>query len=610
MDIAANIAWRTCACMQAGQQPAQQPLTDQQASQPQALPSRSPTPDVAAPAAAAPPPALLDNDMTLPWNDPPHQGDSPDNSSLLEDIDPTQANEPMQDDDLELPDTQATAMNLPAGPPRRGAVMEPTQLLQQPTQLARPLAPPSDPSSSPAGASKLASAAAQALSGAQPTQASGLLASAAFPASTPSVAMPGAAQQTVPTAAASTARAQPGSGMQLPISKPQADAVLHLPSQPSGSQHAQHPHGPPRSPLLQSHASAQQAEAHSGSHAAPSAPAQANSAPAQSLLDNILGHDDTDSIWEPAASLAECQHPSQGPSQPQAQAPPALPSTGGTDLPLLPTLLNNAPTTDPEPSTAVAKALTVPGSEANAVAGAQSSTVAPVTGLQLADMQPEAAQPSKQTSTAEQVSDSETQDSEDEQRARAGASGQGRQGKGPAAGNGMLTGAFAFPESSLEASQPAVAAAPQPAKGRQVAPGRASKAGVACKAGISKTDTPDEAAVSSIKAGSAGKSETADQAASSGSKAGSSGQAVQSSSHTTGTEAGPASSRHARALPSTWKTKKASDATPDQATAPAPAPAAGMFSIEHFMRLVWVVGAGLCQVSACVVGSYLGVPLS
>ena len=34
----------------------------------------------------------------------------------------------------------------------------------------------------------------------------------------------------------------------LPVSRPEADAVLHLPSQPSGSQHAAHPHGTQRPP--------------------------------------------------------------------------------------------------------------------------------------------------------------------------------------------------------------------------------------------------------------------------------------------------------------------------------------------------------------------------
>ena len=154
----------------------------------QVLPSRSPTPDLAVPSAPAQHP--LDTDMTLPWDEPLDQPQPPDqprlstappagNPSTAGNMpDPTQANEPA---DLMLPDTQATDV------PEEGVANGGTTLALEPTQIAQL---PDEGPSSPPMASKLASAAAEAMTGAEATQASGLPASGATATSMPSLALP------------------------------------------------------------------------------------------------------------------------------------------------------------------------------------------------------------------------------------------------------------------------------------------------------------------------------------------------------------------------------------------------------------------------------------
>ena len=361
--------------------------------------------------------------MTLPWDDPiDQQQDDPKDqghgsSRLAAGNNDTLAFEPMFVGTQQqapppalLPDTQVNdaQMHTPAGPMlgsrppqadglstaampteapvdhpsatvskvRQAPLAEPTQLVGAPTQLAFPLAPspageptqlsgPSSPSAARPAGTALAVAAAQAMTGAHPTQASVLPSAAGFPAAMPSLAPP---QQPAATAAGAqacaTAAAQQGgvpthSSDMLPISRPQADAVLHLPSQPSGSQHAAHPHGPPRppppDPPMSEPPTGVKPPVQGHSPAAPSAGAQrhpqqqestaagdghqyeianelgaAGGTPAHgagqgtTLLDSILGHDDDDSIWMPPASMPDSAGGSQGAPCERGQ-PAALP---------------------------------------------------------------------------------------------------------------------------------------------------------------------------------------------------------------------------------------------------------------------------------------------
>lgn len=393
---------------------------------------RSPTPEMAI---ANPPSAPLpntDNDMTLPWDDPPdhqqdyasmHETDGGRRPSAVNHD--TQAFEPMfaetqlqaPSTDL-LPETQVneipsamppasllgshqqaaklgsaskpsqerqTATDNPGFPSLASGlphvpVAEPTQLVGEPTQLALQLGSkanssgPLGTSSSPQKGTALASAAAQAMTGAQPTQASVLPSSAGLP-----TGMPSLAPETVPSQPAVAGTSATGAnGSQavagaslgpgnLPVTRPQADAVLHLPSQPSGSQHAAHPHGPPRhteaaaaeapsaapgpaqptgrssqalqppqgpgatadgSASQQKHAQQQQlpaAEPEVGGHGSAD-DASAEGSGHNTLLDSVLGHDEDDSIWMPPASMPD----SEGPSQEAA----VLPAAGGQDMPL------------------------------------------------------------------------------------------------------------------------------------------------------------------------------------------------------------------------------------------------------------------------------------
>ena len=392
-----------------------------QATEPQSILDRSPTPEMANANPPSAPVPNTDNDMTLPWDDAPayQQDDQPeadDNSQGAAMNNETQAVDPMFAETEQqaaannlLPDTQLNEVppEMPHGsilashqqaailgsaarssqdrqtaPPAQTSgslhvpVAEPTQLVGEPTQLALPLGPSSGPvgtSAGPQAGTALASAAAQAMTGAQPTQASLLPSSAGF-----STGMPSLAPVNDPPAAAASPTSAPGAEAaasagqtagSLPISRPQADAVLHLPSQPSGSQHAAHPHGPPTRPppaaaaagmstataggehfvskTSQPHQASQglpvgagdtehrpsekqvpEAEADVGTEgAADSLPAQASSGH-NTLLDSVLGHDDDDSIWMPPASMPG----SEGPSQ---EAEPAvLPPTRGPDVPL------------------------------------------------------------------------------------------------------------------------------------------------------------------------------------------------------------------------------------------------------------------------------------
>ena len=392
---------------------------------------RSPTPEMAN---ANPPSAPLpntDNDMTLPWDDPPdHQQDYASMNETDSGRRPgavnhdTQAFEPMfaetqlqaPSTDL-LPETQVneipsamppasllgshqqaaklgsasrlsqerqTATDNPGFPSLASGlphvpVAEPTQLVGEPTQLALPLGHSSGPagtSSSLQTGTALASAAAQAMTGAQPTQASVLPSSAGLPTGMPSLAPEISPSQpaVAGTSATGAGRAQAVAGASLgpgnlPVTRPQADAVLHLPSQPSGSQHAAHPHGPPRhteaataeapsaeapghaqptgrstqalqppqgsggaadgSASQQKHAQQQlpAAEPEVGGHGTHVADeASAEGSDHNTLLDSVLGHDEDDSIWMPPASMPD----SEGPSQEAA----VLPAAGGQDMPL------------------------------------------------------------------------------------------------------------------------------------------------------------------------------------------------------------------------------------------------------------------------------------
>ena len=367
-----------------------------------------------------------DNDMTLPWDDPPDDQEQPPienaangSSGPAADNNDTQAVEPIFAETQQqappptlLPETQVNdvpaavsaglfhgsgqqiaslesagvphgshASSVPALGLPNVPVAEPTQLAFEPTQLAFPLGPSATPaggSSAPQAGTALASAAAQAMTGAQPTQASLLPSSAGFTSGMPSLAQSSnqsqpavnAAGTSTPGASRRADGAGPSASM-LPISRPQADAVLHVPSQPSGSQHAAHPHGPPRLPESttagqppsdnpavdqaagsnsQSQPHAQAADAGKDRHTehqqqhSPRVPdgdshrtsvgMSADTSGQSALLDSILGHDDDDSIWMPPASIPDSQEPSPG------AEPAALPAAGGQDLPLQPELLS------------------------------------------------------------------------------------------------------------------------------------------------------------------------------------------------------------------------------------------------------------------------------
>lgn len=328
--------------------------------------SRSPTPDMAAAQVASAPTAATDNDMTLPWDDPlDDQQDlqrkgSPGNAAVNTD---TQAHKPHtaehpSTEAPSLPDTQANDVpgdmdagfhELPTGPqdlafaePTQLAdapthlMGEPTQLMGEPTQVAVPAHPvaaaPRAQPGSQAGTA-LASAAAQAMTGAHPSQASALPSSGGFPTAMPSLAHPPPAPAPSPAGSALAQDSGPTQDMSksLPISGPEANVVLHLPSQPSGSQHAAHPHGPPRSQGAGSaaiaapkpgsgtqnqqqgvgaqshHEQTQQGLAASQGGQGDSAAAGAGSSDHNTLLDSVLGHDDDDSIWMPPASLPDSE---------------------------------------------------------------------------------------------------------------------------------------------------------------------------------------------------------------------------------------------------------------------------------------------------------------
>ena len=367
--LSPQLTWRALqATSVAGALPASNHSTSHQATELQGHVSRSPTPDMALAQAPSVPAPTTDNDMTLPWDVPPDQQDDqdledddrhPDDAAAQADIQPSdpshQAEQPLPADTI-LPDTQANNMatdlqaDAVAGLQSTSfaeptqLVGAPTQLMGEPTQLALPVGPltaaPVALPGSQAGTA-LASAAAQAMTGAHPSQASALPSSAGFLTAMPSLAQPHPSSQPVAgnTAGASSGLA-PGkvptqaNGGPLPISRPQADAVLHLPSQPSGSQHAAHPHGAPRSPRAgqqpadsdgpQPNSAVRHDEAQTTAAAVASEEAQKGSAAAaevgssghNTLLDSILGHDDDDSIWMPPASLPDSQAPSQAGAEP------------------------------------------------------------------------------------------------------------------------------------------------------------------------------------------------------------------------------------------------------------------------------------------------------
>lgn len=359
--------------------------------------SRSPTPDMAAAQVPSAPAAATDNDMTLPWGDPlvdqpdlQHKS-SPGNAAVeteTEVHEPSHTAEQPSTEAPILPDTQANDLpgdmdagfrELSTGPqdlafaePTQLAdapthlMGEPTQLVGEPTQLAIPARPVAAASSAQPGShagTALASAAAQAMTGAHPSQASVLPSSGGFPTAMPSLANPPPAPAPSPAGSALAQNSGPGQGMSksLPISGPEADAVLHLPSQPSGSQHAAHPHGPPRTQGAGSAADAarkpgrdtqkQQAGTGEQSHheqtqqglgasqggQGDSAAAGAGSSDHNTLLDSVLGHDDDDSIWMPPASLPDSE---------------GGPHEGGQDMPLqLPAPTAGGATSSPSPCT-------------------------------------------------------------------------------------------------------------------------------------------------------------------------------------------------------------------------------------------------------------------
>lgn len=350
-------------------------------------------------AAQAPsiPAAFTDNDMTLPWDNPlddpqglhpmgsaKQGGDAALNTESRVSEASHEPEQPVEEAAI-LPDTQANDLptGLPAstasGSPERpsgpqdiafgeptqlaGAhthlTGEPTQFIGEPTQLAMPAHPvPVPPAALPPSqaGTALASAAAQAMTGAHPSQASVLPASGGFPTAMPSLSPHQPARQPSPAGSPHGHSSGPeqGTSDSLPISRPQADAVLHLPSQPSGSQHAAHPHGAPRthggSAAAVAAAAAKKPASHvsqpqqQSEHGEPShqeetqAPsenvqrdttlARADSSEHNTLLDSVLGHDDDDSIWMPPASLPDSQGPNAG------AEPASLPAEGGQNMPL------------------------------------------------------------------------------------------------------------------------------------------------------------------------------------------------------------------------------------------------------------------------------------
>ena len=329
-------------------------------------------------------------------------------------------------------------------------------------------------------------------------------------------------------------------------------------------------------------------------------PAQSSAADrsafAQQLLDDVLGHDDTDSIWPPPASLPDSQSPSQ---EPQAKAPDALRASGAVDMPLMPSAIGQSAATAP----------LVP----NATAGPQLGQ--PVNAQQ------------QETNAGTGLVDSDgsvTQDSEGEQKSK-GEVQQTRPRRGAAAAQGMLTGAYAFPESSVEASQPAAVfqsstrgkraaaskagtagAAGQESKSGKAGTGSkagiASKAGTGSKAGIaSKAGTGSKAGIASkagtgSKAGIAGKTDT--EALDSAGKANSSitvskEGSVTGSGSTAATKAG-------RAVPSSWKTKKAAPVSDvaDDAAAPG-----SLLKLVH--ALLYFTITPQQQLNSCVHGCSL-----
>ena len=345
-------------------------------------------------AAQAPPDpsAATDNDMTLPWDEPlhdqpdfllkggaGHQGSAAVKTETLMHEPSHKAGQPVTEAPI-LPDTQPNDLptDLPgdrcagshevsagpqdiafAEPPQLAdapthLIGEPTQLVGEPTQLAMPADPVAAAPTAPQGAqagTALASAAAQAMTGAHPSQASVLPSSGGFPTVMPSLGPPQPAPGQSPAGSALAQNSAPEhvKSNSLPLSGPEADAVLHLPSQPSGSQHAAHPHGPPRGCRAASADPAAPKPGSRTSHAdepshqeltlqsvaasqrvqRDSAAAGAGSSDHNTLLDSVLGHDDDDSIWMPPASLPDSEGQNEG-----AVKPANLPSQGGQDMPL------------------------------------------------------------------------------------------------------------------------------------------------------------------------------------------------------------------------------------------------------------------------------------
>ncbi|DBB04110.1 TPA: hypothetical protein ACH3X1_013160 [Trebouxia sp. C0004] len=479
-----------------------------QASEPESIVDRSPTPEMANANPPSTPVPNTDNDVTLPWNDAPaeqqdYQPEADSNSQGAAMNNETQAVEPMFAETEQqaaasslLPDTQVIEVpsEMPHGSKfashQQAAILcsaarssqdrqtatsgspqaptaEPTQLLGEPTQLASVTGPFTGPVSTPSGpqaGTALASAAAQAMTGAQPTQASLLPSSAGFSTGMPSLAPindPPAAVASATSALGSEAAASAGqTAGSLPISRPQADAALHLPSQPSGSQHAAHPHGPPkRTPAAAGMSTAtvggeqpgsKTSQLQQASQALPAGAVDSEQGPSEkqvpiaeadvdaeeaagrlhaegssgqnTVLDSVLGHDDDDSIWMPHATVPG----SQGTSQ---EAEPAvLPPTRGQDLPLQSALLSSGNAQDHVGTTASAEAARQP-SDSHQTQDSHPQAQEEV-------QQPAARAPEKPAGVASPAR-------------------QGSRGWGPApADQGMYTGAFAFPDSaSLGTSQ-------------------------------------------------------------------------------------------------------------------------------------------------------------
>ncbi|KAL0023275.1 hypothetical protein WJX77_002228 [Trebouxia sp. C0004] len=407
-----------------------------QASEPESIVDRSPTPEMANANPPSTPVPNTDNDVTLPWNDAPaeqqdYQPEADSNSQGAAMNNETQAVEPMFAETEQqaaasslLPDTQVIEVpsEMPHGSKfashQQAAILcsaarssqdrqtatsgspqaptaEPTQLLGEPTQLASVTGPFTGPVSTPSGpqaGTALASAAAQAMTGAQPTQASLLPSSAGFSTGMPSLAPindPPAAVASATSALGSEAAASAGavdseqgpSEKQVPIAEADVDA-----EEAAGRLHA---------------------EGSSGQN---------------TVLDSVLGHDDDDSIWMPHATVPG----SQGTSQ---EAEPAvLPPTRGQDLPLQSALLSSGNAQDHVGTTASAEAARQP-SDSHQTQDSHPQAQEEV-------QQPAARAPEKPAGVASPAR-------------------QGSRGWGPApADQGMYTGAFAFPDSaSLGTSQ-------------------------------------------------------------------------------------------------------------------------------------------------------------